>query len=148
MTDPNLPEQPAGAVPPVPPAPRPASAAGPPARRCPAYNAPAAPAYGETATPARYGQRRRLRPARHRAPRRPTSSPSSRWSRRSSCSLVAIITGHIALSQIKKTGEQGRGLAIAGLIIGYIGFVIGLIVIIFWAIALATIAANPDLVVN
>jgi len=36
-------------------------------------------------------------------------------------SLVAVITGHIALSQIKKTGEKGRGLAIAGLIIGYAG---------------------------
>ena len=44
-------------------------------------------------------------------------------------SLAAIITGHIALSQIKKTGEQGRGLAIAGLIIGYIGLVVGIIVV-------------------
>ncbi len=34
-------------------------------------------------------------------------------------SLVGIITGHIALSQIKRTGEAGRGMAIAGLIIGY-----------------------------
>ena len=34
--------------------------------------------------------------------------------------LVGVITGHIGLNQIKKTGEQGRGLAIAGLIIGYI----------------------------
>ncbi|MGR0221088.1 DUF4190 domain-containing protein [Agromyces sp. ZXT2-6] len=47
-------------------------------------------------------------------------------------SLVAIITGHIALSQIKKTGEQGRGLAIAGLIIGYVGLVVGIIVAIVW----------------
>jgi peptidyl-prolyl cis-trans isomerase B (cyclophilin B) len=36
-------------------------------------------------------------------------------------SLVGVITGHIGLNQIKKTGEEGRGLAIAGLIIGYIG---------------------------
>lgn len=42
--------------------------------------------------------------------------------------LVAIITGHIALSQIKKTGEKGRGLAIAGLIVGYAGIAIGIIV--------------------
>lgn len=47
-------------------------------------------------------------------------------------SIVGIITGHIALSQIKKTGEQGRGLAIAGLIIGYIGLVVGIILAIFW----------------
>ena len=38
-------------------------------------------------------------------------------------SLVGVITGHIGMSQIKKTGEQGNGLAVAGLIIGYIGTV-------------------------
>ncbi|TFD51681.1 DUF4190 domain-containing protein [Cryobacterium frigoriphilum] len=42
--------------------------------------------------------------------------------------LVAIITGHIALSQIKKTGEKGRGLALAGLIVGYAGIALGIIV--------------------
>jgi len=36
-------------------------------------------------------------------------------------SLVAVITGHIALGQIKQRGEAGRGLALAGLIIGYVG---------------------------
>ncbi len=36
-------------------------------------------------------------------------------------SLVAVITGHIALGQIKQRGEAGRGLAVAGLIIGYVG---------------------------
>lgn len=46
--------------------------------------------------------------------------------------LVGIITGHIALSQIKKTGEQGRGLALAGLIIGYVLLVVGIIVAIVW----------------
>jgi hypothetical protein len=34
--------------------------------------------------------------------------------------LVAVITGHMARGQIKKTGEQGMGMATAGLIIGYI----------------------------
>ena len=46
-------------------------------------------------------------------------------------SLGAIICGHIALSQIKKTGENGRGLAMAGLILGYVGLVLGFIVIVF-----------------
>lgn len=36
-------------------------------------------------------------------------------------SLVGVITGHVAMNQIKKTGEEGNGLAIAGLVIGYIG---------------------------
>ncbi len=37
-------------------------------------------------------------------------------------SIVAIICGHIALSQIKKSGGmlQGKGMAIAGLIMGYL----------------------------
>lgn len=34
-------------------------------------------------------------------------------------SLVGIVLGHIALSQIKKTGESGHGLALAAVIIGY-----------------------------
>ena len=33
---------------------------------------------------------------------------------------LGIIFGHISLSQIKKTGEEGRGMAIAGLVIGYL----------------------------
>ncbi|MDX2026922.1 DUF4190 domain-containing protein [Microcella sp.] len=33
--------------------------------------------------------------------------------------LLGIVFGHIALSQIKKSGESGRKLAIAGLVIGY-----------------------------
>ncbi|NLA64592.1 MAG: DUF4190 domain-containing protein [Leucobacter sp.] len=45
-------------------------------------------------------------------------------------SLVGIICGHIALKQIKRTGEGGRGLALAGTIIGYVGLVIGLIAVV------------------
>ena len=34
--------------------------------------------------------------------------------------VAAIITGHVALTQIKQSGESGRGLALAGTIIGYV----------------------------
>jgi hypothetical protein len=44
--------------------------------------------------------------------------------------LLGIVMGHIALKQIKRTGEGGRGLAIAGLVIGYTILVLGLIVLI------------------
>jgi hypothetical protein len=60
-------------------------------------------------------------------------------------SLGGIICGHIALSQIKRTGEGGHGLALAGTIIGYVitGFwtlyIIGFIVV---AIIAATSAAT------
>jgi hypothetical protein len=35
--------------------------------------------------------------------------------------IPAIICGHIARRQIRQTGEQGAGLALAGLILGYVG---------------------------
>lgn len=33
--------------------------------------------------------------------------------------VAAVITGHVSLAQIKKTGENGRGWAIAGVAAGY-----------------------------
>jgi peptidyl-prolyl cis-trans isomerase B (cyclophilin B) len=52
-----------------------------------------------------------------------------------SFNIIAVILGFIALNQIKKTGEQGRGLAIAGIIIGAIGFIFWIVVIIVIAVA-------------
>lgn len=45
---------------------------------------------------------------------------------------LGIIFGHLALSQIRRTGEAGRGLAIAGLVIGYVWTALALI----WLICL------------
>lgn len=58
-------------------------------------------------------------------------------------SLVAVILGHLSLSQIKRTNEQGHGLALAGTIIGYVGIlfsIIGGIIAIIYFIALASYA--------
>ncbi|MFC5337799.1 DUF4190 domain-containing protein [Leucobacter denitrificans] len=41
--------------------------------------------------------------------------------------LAGIIFGHIGLSQIKRTGDAGRGLALTALIYGYCVFALGLI---------------------
>jgi Domain of unknown function (DUF4190) len=49
-------------------------------------------------------------------------------------SIAAIITGHISLGQIKRTGEGGHGLGLAGTIIGYVVTGIGLLVAIGYAI--------------
>lgn len=47
-------------------------------------------------------------------------------------SVVGIVAGHIALSQLRTRHEGGRGMAIAGLIVGYSGVVIiGLVVLAF-----------------
>ena len=57
-------------------------------------------------------------------------------------SVVAIITGHMARGQIKKTGEQGSGLALAGLIIGYAHLaLIALIFIFFFGFVVAVLGA-------
>jgi len=57
--------------------------------------------------------------------------------------LVAIIAGHAAKRQIKQTGDRGGGAATAGLIMGYIG--LGLTVIIICLIVILLIAGVPIL---
>lgn len=109
MTDPNLPDQPAS-------------------QPAPAYGAAgAAPAYGQ-----------------------PTAAKNNTLAVVSLVAslaglvsgigfLVGIICGHISLGQIKKTGEQGRGMAVAGLIIGYVGIVLSIIVAIVIFASLAAL---------
>jgi len=50
--------------------------------------------------------------------------------------IPAIILGHVARSQIRKTGEQGDGMALAGLILGYIGGILVIVILVifigFW----------------
>jgi hypothetical protein len=45
--------------------------------------------------------------------------------------VVAIVTGYMARNQIKQTGEQGMGLATAGMIIGIIHIALILVVVVF-----------------
>lgn len=47
-----------------------------------------------------------------------------------SFNVIAIVLGAIALNQIKKTGEKGRGLALAGIIIGAVSIVLYVILFI------------------
>lgn len=60
-------------------------------------------------------------------------------------SIAAIVTGHIALNQIKKRGEEGRGMALTGLILGYVVLVLSIIAIIAAVVLFGAIASNPDL---
>jgi hypothetical protein len=55
--------------------------------------------------------------------------------------IGGIICGPIALGQIKRTGEAGRGLALAGLIIGIAFTVIGLIFWIIYFVVIASLAS-------
>jgi len=51
--------------------------------------------------------------------------------------IVAVVCGHVARSQIRKSGEQGDGMAIAGLVLGYLGIAIPLL-----TVALIVLAAH------
>ena len=50
-------------------------------------------------------------------------------------SILAVVFGHVAVAQIQRSGgrEAGRGLAIAGLIVGYIG--VGILGVLVLALA-------------
>jgi hypothetical protein len=39
-------------------------------------------------------------------------------------SVCAVILGHLALRRVRRTGQAGRALAVAGLVLGYAGVVI------------------------
>ncbi len=43
---------------------------------------------------------------------------------------LGIVFGHISLSQIRRSGEEGRGLAIAGLVISYLVTVLTILAVI------------------
>lgn len=139
MTDPNLPPvpPPSGQQPPTPPAYQPPPAA-------PAAPA-AAPAYQQQQQQAPYGQQ---------PYGAPTEKPYNALAIVSLVtgvlfiSLVAIITGHIALSQINKTQEKGRGLAIGGLVLGYVGFVGGILMFFLVIVPLFTYVANDPSLLN
>ena len=44
--------------------------------------------------------------------------------------IPAIVFGHVARHQIKRTGEQGAGLALAGLILGWATVILGIVMIV------------------
>jgi uncharacterized membrane protein len=58
-------------------------------------------------------------------------------------SLLAIILGHVAFSKISKQPQHftGKGMAIAGFTMGYVGLVIGTIAAIIFGATAATFAA-------
>ncbi|EID11021.1 peptidylprolyl isomerase [Mycolicibacterium phlei] len=57
---------------------------------------------------------------------------------------LGILFGHLSLSQIKKTGEEGRGLAIAGLVISYLVTVAMVLLITVTVVLLVAVARDMD----
>jgi hypothetical protein len=58
--------------------------------------------------------------------------------------IPAIICGHLARRQIRRTGEQGDGMALAGLICGYVGgaLFIGIVFVMLFLITKVGSAAH------
>ena len=53
--------------------------------------------------------------------------------------LGAVILGHVARRNIRTTGERGDGLAVAGLVLGYITVLIGAAVVVVYIVAIAQV---------
>jgi len=51
--------------------------------------------------------------------------------------IPAIVFGHVARHQIKRTGEDGAGLALAGLILGWAAVVLGVLIVVGFAAVVA-----------
>ena len=60
-------------------------------------------------------------------------------------SVLAIVFGFVALSQIKRSGQAGRGLAIAGIVLGIIGILASVVTLILLRAGVEEIVDNqPD----
>ncbi|NII51829.1 DUF4190 domain-containing protein [Frigoribacterium endophyticum] len=60
-------------------------------------------------------------------------------------SIAAIVVGHISLSQIKKTGEEGRGMALWGTILGYVVLIGGILLAVGFAVLFGALASSGQL---
>ncbi|GGC07711.1 DUF4190 domain-containing protein [Cellulomonas carbonis] len=62
-------------------------------------------------------------------------------------SIAGVITGHMARRQIADTGEQGSGVATAGLVVGYVGIALVVLVVVgfilFFALAAGVASTSP-----
>lgn len=57
-------------------------------------------------------------------------------------SVVGLILGHVALSQINRTGESGRGMALTSVIVGWIATSIAVIFAIIYGVQLARLVSS------
>jgi DUF1707 SHOCT-like domain/Domain of unknown function (DUF4190) len=60
--------------------------------------------------------------------------------------IPAIVFGHMARSQIRRTGEQGAGLALAGLMLGWGAVILGIVILV--AVLLVAAGAHNDMLMN
>jgi hypothetical protein len=56
--------------------------------------------------------------------------------------IPAIVLGHVARRQIRRTGEQGAGLALAGLLLGWVTVILGVIAVAVVVVAFAHLSST------
>ena len=117
----------------------------------PAYQAPAAPGYPTQAAPG-YPQ-----PAYYQQPYQ-AGPPTNQKALLSMifgivgltlvpilASIVAVVLGHMSRKEIARTGEGGRGMSTAGLVMGYIGSVGYLLAIVAFFAFFAALWASGEI---
>jgi peptidyl-prolyl cis-trans isomerase B (cyclophilin B) len=57
---------------------------------------------------------------------------------------LGIVFGHVSLSQIRKTGEEGRGLAVAGLVISYLITLLTILVVVLSVLFVVQVARDLE----
>ncbi|MNI39647.1 hypothetical protein D3C73_938360 [compost metagenome] len=62
--------------------------------------------------------------------------------------IVAIIMASLSFKEIKRNQEQGKGLAVAGLVCGIVGTVIYAILIFIVILAVVIFSTTPDMYTN
>jgi uncharacterized membrane protein len=62
--------------------------------------------------------------------------------------IPAIVLGHMARHQIKRTGEQGAGMALTGLLLGWAAVAIGVLAILALTVLVVTSTRNGAAVVH
>ena len=56
--------------------------------------------------------------------------------------IAAIVLGAMSLKRIRLTGEDGRGMAITGLVLGIVGTVIAVLLVVFALVLFHDVASN------
>ncbi len=56
--------------------------------------------------------------------------------------IAAIVLGAMSLNQIRQSGEEGRGMAITGLVLGIVGTVLAVFLLIFVLAIFHGVSAN------
>ena len=55
--------------------------------------------------------------------------------------IIAIVAGHMARSEIRRSGQEGDGMAVAGLVLGYLHLALALAFLLFVVLVLGGFAA-------